>query len=333
MMAKLISILRAIGNSKFKMFLVVMSVLVFLYMLFPVNDLGDYVSSQVALATKSDPVFLQFEDLQVSLLPTPGLKVSKVYVENAAFPPILVQEIKVVPSVSGLISQQPYGSVNAKGLFGGDVSVQVKSGARSDTGIVRQRIELTASRLDLPALRDLGRIPVAMKGKIDLTTMALVDLTFTEQPEVEVNLGVSQFEILPSMVNLGEMGDIALPEIKISRVDVKGRLSAGKLIIESGTFGKEGDDLQGTVKGSIDLQMVKAKNDLTQEGGVHPVLGGYTLFLDLKPSPKLQESAATMFDIFIGKFKVMASDGVHYKFKTYGENFNGMAKFDDPGIK
>jgi type II secretion system protein N len=308
---------RAIANSKLKIFLAFLSVLVFLVVLFPVNDLGDLVSTQVAQLTKNQ-VFLQFDDLQMSVFPGPGLKVSQVHVETPTLPPILAQEIKVAPSISGLIAQQPYGTVNAKGLFGGDIVINVKSGARSDNGVARQRVELTANRLNLQDLRELGHIPVMMKGKLDVSSVALVDVTFAEQPEVELTMNINQFEIPPSTLALEDLGDLAIPEIKVSRVDLKGRLAAGNFIIENGVIGKEGDDLQGTIKGNLTLTF--AKSEFNPNGAVQPVLGPYSLSLDLRPSRKLQDSAATMLS-FLDSYKSTASDGIHYKIKVSGDSF------------
>jgi type II secretion system protein N len=317
MVSFLAKIFRAILQAKFKIFIALVSVLAFLLLLFPVNDLGDLVSTQVAQLTKNQ-IFLQFDELQMSIFPSPGMKVRQVYVEGPAIPSISAQEIKFAPSISGLIVQQPYGTVNAKGLFGGDVQVQVKSGPRSDNGVDRQKIEVTASRLNLQDLRQLGNIPVLMKGKLDVQGTALIDTTFVEQPDVDVVLSIQQFEIPPSMF-ASAMGDLPIPEIKISRVDLKGRLAAGKVIIENGVIGKAGDDLQGTITGNMAL--VVSKNEFGG-GGVSPVPGRYEFNLDLRPSRKLQDSASSMLS-FLDSYKTVAGDGVHYKLKISGDNFRG----------
>lgn len=310
------NVLRAVSAAKFKILLAILSTIVFLLVLFPINDLGDLVSTQVAKLTHNQ-VFLQFEELQMSLFPSPGMKVRQVYVEGPTIPAISAQEIKFAPSVSGLIAQQPYGTVNAKDLFGGDIQIQVKSGSRSDNGVARQRIELSASHLSLQDLRQLGNIPVMMKGKIDLQSTALIDPTFAEQPDVDVVLSINQFEIPPSMF-ASEMGDLPIPEIKVSRVDLKGRLAAGKIIIENGTIGRAGDDLQGTITGDMGLEI--KRSEFNPSGGVAPVLGRYNFNVDLKPSRKLQDSASSMLMI-LDTYKVNAPDGIHYKLKLSGDNF------------
>src|SRR5690349_14338154 len=106
MAAVIVRMLRAILDSKFKVLVALMSMLVFLLVLFPINDLGDFVSTQVAKLTRNQ-VFLQFEELQMSLFPSPGMKVRQVYVEGPTIPAISAQEIKFAPSISALIAQQP----------------------------------------------------------------------------------------------------------------------------------------------------------------------------------------------------------------------------------
>jgi type II secretion system protein N len=309
--------IRAILNSKFKMLVTLISTLIFLFVLFPFNDLGDLVTTQVAKLTKNQ-VFLQFEQLQMSIFPSPGMKVQQVYVEGPALPTtVSAQEIKFAPSISGLIAQQPYGTVNAKGLFGGDLQVTVKSGAKSDNGVARQRVELTANRLNLQDLRQLGNIPIMMKGKLDVNSVALIDPAFGEQPDVDIALSIQNFEIPPSMF-ASPAGDFPVPEIKISKVELKGRLAAGKFLIENGVIGKAGDDLQGTLTGNMGLTF--QKDPFNPQGGVRPVPGSYVFNVDIKPSRKLQENASLMLMI-LENYKVMANDGIHYKLKLSAENF------------
>ncbi len=45
------------------------------------------------------------------------------------------------------------------------------------------------------------------------------------------------------------MGPLTLPDLKLSTVELKGRLAAGRFVIETGTIGKPGDELYGTIKG------------------------------------------------------------------------------------
>lgn len=303
MFASIQQVFRAIFNSKFKIFIMILSTVIFLLVLFPMNDLGDLVSSQVARLTHNK-VFLQFEELKMSLFPAPGMKVEQVFVETQDLG-VSAQEIRFAPSVTGLIGQKPYGTVDAKGLFKGDVYVNVSSGGRTENGVERQKVEIKAQRL---SLQELPHLPVVMKGKVNLDSTALVDLTFTEQPDVDVALNISQFELPPSNVNT-PMGPLPMPDLKLAAIEIKGRLAGGKLIIENGQIGKEGDELRGTITGNMDLSLMNAG------GNINPVLGGYTFNIDLRLKNSFINRASG-FLILVDQFKTATPDGAQYKFKV-----------------
>lgn len=302
---------KALMNSKLKILVALVSVVIFVFVLFPFNDLGDFVSTQVAKVT-GNKLFLQFEELKMSIFPTPGMKFHQVYVEAAGFSGVSAQDIKFTPSIMGMISQKPYGTVNAHGLFKGDLQISVKSGARTDNGVERHKIEVTAQKLNLQDLREFARLPVMMKGKLDFDTTTLMDLTLAEQPDMEVTLSISQFELPPANVPT-PMGPITMPDLKLSSVEIKGRLAAGKLIIESGVIGKESDELRGTITGNIDIT-------LTNVGGnVTPVVGGYDFRIDLRAKRNFQDRAA-LFLSFIDNYKTALPDGSQYRFRVTAAN-------------
>jgi len=298
---------RLLFSSKLKIFVMLLSTLVFLVVLFPTNDLGDLVSTQVARLS-GNTLFLQFEELKMSLFPAPGMKVEQVFVEAAGLPGVAAREITFTPSVGGLIAQKPYGSVSAKGLFKGNLQVQVKSGSRSENGVERQKVEIHAQKLSLQELREVARLPVVMRGQLDLDTQALIDLSFMEQPDMDINLNIRQFELPPSNV-MTPMGPLTLPDLKLSSVELKGRLAGGRLIIENGRIGNESDELRGTITGNLDLTL------LNNGGGLSPVLGGYTFNVDLKAKRNFQDRA-NLFLTFIDAYKTPTSEGAEYKFKV-----------------
>ena len=131
---------------KGKLGVMVGSTLVFGFILFPFSDLSDLVTTQVAKLT-NNAVFVQFSDLKMSLFPTPGMKLNDVYIEAPRTPPLNMNQLVVAPSVAGLIQQKPYGHVAAKGLFKGDVDIQVSKGARTENGNERQRVDIAAKQM------------------------------------------------------------------------------------------------------------------------------------------------------------------------------------------
>lgn len=302
---------KLLKNNKGKIFVMLMSAVIFIFVLFPFDDLSDLISSQVAKLS-NNTVYVTFERLKMSLFPTPGVKMDQVFIESIRTPALSASELTITPSVSGMLAQKPYGHVSAKGFLKGNVDLSMSKGQRSDNGVERQRIEVSAKKIALHDLRELANLPVLLKGQLNLETTALADLTFQEQPDMDIDLTINQFELPPSNVNT-PMGPLTLPDLKLSTVELKGRLAAGQFIIETGTIGKPGDELQGTIKGKIGLT-------LNNRGGMftHQV-GAYDFSIDLKAKKSFQDRAA-LFLSFIDGFKTPTAEGSQYKFKVSATN-------------
>lgn len=309
-MNRVVAALTWLKQNKGKFFLSFVSTLVFLFILFPFDDLGDLVSTQVSKFSHNT-LFVNFEKLRMSLAPT-GLNFKNIYIETINTPAISAKELTISPSLSGLIRKLPYGSVDADGIFKGSVVLKVGSGSKTENGVERHRIEIKAKTLSLAEIRNATKLPFAIKGNLDLNSSALADLTFTEQPDIDMNIQISSFELPPSNVNT-QMGPITLPELKLTTLELKGRLSAGRFLIESGKIGKEGDELTGFIKGSMGLSLLKT------EGGVIPQFGSYSFDIDLKMKKSFQDKAGP-FMVLLDNYKTPLADGAQYKLKVSAQN-------------
>jgi type II secretion system protein N len=305
---KLFSLLK---NNKGKIFVMFFSSLVFVFLLFPFDDLSDLISTQVAKLT-NNALYVQFEKLKMSLIPTPGVQMKQVHIESLTTPTLSASELTITPSVTGLIQQKPYGNISAKGFLKGDVVLNMGKGTRSDNGVERQRIDVSAKKVSLHDLRELANLPVHLKGQLNLQSSALADLTFQEQPDVELDLIVQQFELPPSNINT-PMGPLTLPDFKLTSLELKGRLAAGRFIIETGTIGKPGDEIQGTIKGNINLNIQNRGGNFAHQ------IGAYSFDIDLQAKKSFQDRAA-LFLTFIDNFKTPTTDGAQYKFKVSANN-------------
>jgi type II secretion system protein N len=302
---------KLIRDSKGKLFVMVLSSLLFIFILFPFDDLSDLISSQVSKLTNNS-LYVQFDKLKMSLFPTPGVRMDQVYIESIRMPSLSAEELVITPSISGLIQQKPYGQISAKGFLKGDVELQMGKGTRTENGIERQKIEISAKKVALNDLRALGNLPIMLKGQVNIESTALADLTFQEQPDVDLNLTINSFELPPSNVNT-PMGPLTLPDLKLSTVELKGRLAAGRFIIETGTIGKPGDELYGTIKGNIGITIIN------QGGRFGQQIGAYNFEIDLKAKKSFQDRAA-LFLSFIDGYKTPTAEGAQFKFKVSATN-------------
>jgi type II secretion system protein N len=310
-MEQLRQFLKLISQSKGKIAVMILSTLVFAFILFPFDDLSDLISSQVSKLSNNS-VYLSFEKLKMSIFPQPGVKMDSVYIETLNTPALSAQELVITPSVSGLIQQKPYGQVSAKGLLKGDVELSMGKGSRTENGLERHKLEISAKKVSLNDLRELANLPVMLKGELDLESTALADLTFQEQPDIDVDMKINKFELPPSNVNT-PMGPLTLPDLKLTAVELKGRLAAGRFIIETGTIGRPGDELYGSIKGDININIVNRGGRFGQQ------IGAYNFTIDLKAKKSFQDRAGLFLALLDG-YKTPTAEGAQYQFKVSATN-------------
>ncbi len=295
-----------IFEHKWKFVLMLISSLVFAALLFPFGDLGDLVSSQVSKLTNNQ-LYLQFDRLHLSLFPEAGVALDEVYVETQNFPALKSQQLVFTPSISSLIYQKPAGSVALKGFLQGTVEASLKPASKSENGVPRQTLTLNAKKISLSELRDLVELPVMIKGQLDIDSKAIADLSFQEAPDMDLTIKIEKFELPAGNVQT-QMGPLTLPNLKLSSVELKGRLSAGRFQIESGVIGRDTDEVKGTIKGGMALTIQNHK------GRIVPLWGGYAFEVDLSIRKSFQDRAA-LFLNFIDPHKTPLADGARYAFK------------------
>jgi type II secretion system protein N len=278
---------------------------------FPTGDLGDFVSTKVSEVSQNQ-VFLQFSEFGFNLFP-PALNFEQVYVETPYLPALTTENLSISPSISSMISKKPYGSVYADGLFKGEVKIQLKKGTSTENIPERHRLIVNAEKLDLKALHDGFNLPVALNGFLNLNLDAQADPNMAEQPEADVLITIDNF-VLPTATVSTMMGPLTLPEIKLERVEIKGRLSNGSLIIEQGDIGNTKDELTGKIKGNWALSINAAQ-------GFAPNLGAYNFDIDLTTKKSFQTKAG-LFLSLLDSYKSAAGDSARYHFKVSAANLD-----------
>jgi type II secretion system protein N len=295
-----------------KFFLFVLGLVVFTLILFPLDDLGDFVTSQVAKVTQNT-IYVRFDRMGLSIVPQPGLELNDVYVETAATPPLSVQEMTLTPSLGALLHQQPFGHFSARGFMKGEVDIEISNGKRTEEGRARYQIDFEAEKLSLNDIRDLAGLPMVMRGQVDLNiNEALVDPFFTAQPEGEVAIKIGSFD-MPATI-LPYMGGISVPELKLGQIVVNGRLSGGRLNISSGKIGSPGDEVHGDIKGNIGITFQNTNGIIT------PFLGSYSLEVDLSVQNSFGQKVP-LLDMALQQYKAQAPLGSsRYRMKLSASN-------------
>lgn len=311
---------RTVNRLKWHILGAVASTFAFIFLLFPFDDLTDLASAQIALQTQNR-VFAQFEGLDVSLLPTLGAEATQAHIEAAGVPfPIKAETVRVYPSLFALLKNSLEGQLELEGFYNGRVDVRLKGAGQSDRGTPRQTLVFDTENIQIGSLIEAANLslPLSIRGLLKLQSTGTLDLGFTEQPTVEADLGLTQFQSQPFSVDLQGMG-LSVPGLKLSEVVIKAKLSNGQLELEQVRLGKAGDDLQMTVKGRWAVSL--------QPGG-RPVLGQYNFDIDLTPSAGFLRSGGSDFLTILGSLmgRMDANPG-RMRFNVSGEGIYGQARF------
>lgn len=316
---KFVQILRkALWANKWRILLTLLLVPVFVILLFPTDDVGDLVTTEVGKATHNQ-VYLQFNHMNLSFLPQPGVSFDDFSVETAQMPPLSIRRLEVNPSLMGLLLRKIDVSASAEGIFRGDVKVSVRPGRKLENGAQTQSLNIQAERVSLGDLRQFAGLPVQLRGQLNLSAEGQIDPSFSTQPDITLNLQSPNFELQPSSVET-LMGPLTLPDLKLGQLQLKGRLSAGQFLIEEGVFGRPGDDLVGNIKGTLSLEMRNLG------GRIQPVATNYEFRIDMT-AKKAFEDRSRLFLMLIEGHRQPEGDGGRYRFVLRGNASAGQFNF------
>lgn len=306
MMDMIIKTIRFVWSQKFKILFTIVFTFVFLFLLFPFKDLNDFVSGQVSALTQNS-VYLQFEDMQINPV-TASISLDGVLVETSTIEGLNVNSISASPSLAALFKRQPGGKLVADGLFGGRAEMKLTPLATLESGAVKANLNISSESISLKDLRDTMKISIPLSGSANITANITADMSFKEQPDGDMSIVIDNFEMPATSINSPNFGSIALPEIKFKQVDVKGKLTGGKLVIENAKLGNPSDDLSGTLKGDIAISIQNVG------GQARPMMGGYNFNIDLVAKPAFVQRAS-FFLSFIDQFKTEEKGSSRYRLK------------------
>ncbi len=295
---------------KLKILTVFLSALVFFTLLFPLNDLNDYISSVVAKMTQNQ-VFLQFEELGFSFLTGPGIELKTVEVDTPHLDTVKADELILRPSLGSLFGSFG-GSMSASGIFGGEIS-----GSISQKEDVNLEFDVSTEGTNLKSLIKLLPIDGNLKGKLNANASGMLDASFRTQPKSNFNFNISSLNLAGLTIQT-QMMPITLPKLNIKELILAGRLEDGNLHFDDFRIGKDRDDIVGTVKGKLGLRFIGT----AQKFKVLP--GAYNLAIRLKVKPDVEKNFAILFNGFgLNKYK----NGQNFSFRASGTPGN-IPKFD-----
>jgi type II secretion system protein N len=303
---------------KWRGLLITVLSILFFVLRFPVDDLNDMITTKVAQAT-GNQVYVQFDKMALGFLPL-SLELEGFSVEAPGLSPLTIKRLEVVPSLTSLLLQKPAGRLQAEGLFRGVIKAELSAGKKLEGGIQTFDIAIEGEGLQLNDLRQYFQSPVAVRGKANLNIKGYIDPTWQAQPDLSLELAATGLELQSSSVNT-LMGPLNLPDLKMSGLNAKSRLSAGNLLIEDVTIGKENqDELAGKVSGQMGLEL-KGRGPQ-----VFPLMGSYSYKVNLGVQKTLEDRAKT-FLLLIEAHRTPEALGGRYRFNVLGDMRTGAFNF------
>jgi type II secretion system protein N len=318
MLSKILDpIMNIIRFQKKKIALLLGLYIVFLYILFPFNDLGDLVSGKISQATQGQ-VFLDFDNISLSLFPTPGLSLSKVTVETPYAPALTAKSISIAPSILGLLSFRPGINVRASGFLGGDLNVSAGVGDKTITTPIhrKQNITLDMTDISLGSVARLASLPLRFEGNISGNIDSQVDTDFAEQPSGDVDIRATKTIIPEGNINT-PYGPIGLPKLNMGEIIVQGHTDKGSMEISKLVAGKPGGDLYATATGKVDVRLQKTGDS------VQPNIGAYDLNVRLQIGEALRQKVGSFLGV-LSSYQTAAN--------TYAFRISAPNSFSTPSL-
>ena len=299
-------ILSLLRYHKLKILITFVSTVFFFIMLFPFSDLSLFISDIIAKNTRNQ-VILQFEDLMLKLLPSPGFQMSQIVVNTPFVSGLKVEDMVLRPTLSSVFGQ--FGmTTQLNGVMGGRLSLFVKILEENNQGDPKLDTRIRTQNISIQEVLKNTPLDFNISGYLHLQGEGQWDLSFEAQPDFRLRTQTQNFQLqnvsLPTPI-----GPFPLPVLSIKEILIRVNLKEGQLQIETLEIGRQGDDLIAQVNGFIDLQFRKGIN------GPQLLPGRYNLACRLT----LQSNLESQFEALIG----LSNLDQHKKNGTYSFRVTG----------
>lgn len=294
------------------------SFLLFTFLTFPYGDLGNLVSSEVAKRTNNQ-VILGFKDMGFNFIPSPGLNFSNVEIRGSMLPELNMKELEISPSIAGLMSLKPGVRIASQGIFGGNLLLNTRGKEENAKGTLKHSINLEAQKISIKRLGQNFSLPVDLAGNIDIDLNSIVDPSFVDQPDGEVEINISPFKLIGGNINTGMIGVISLPPISLKRAVIKAQIKQNKLRINQFQIGSPNEDVMIKVKANLDLRFRSGPR------GIRPTPGPYDAEIEINAGPGFERNYGVYLS-FLEQYKKAGIGRNVYKFKVSGLSFRRPPK-------
>lgn len=318
-------LLNIIRHEKKKIFFFISSTLLCTFLLFPFDDLSDFITMKISESTQ-DNVYLQFDGLSFSLLPLFGIKMNNVIVESSYAPTVKIKKLNIAPHITSLITGRPGGKIKALGLFDGNINVQFSPSKKlkmdePEMGIGIDIRKIKLSRLS-NFLKETYQFPFSLSGETNIESKLHIDFPrFREQPKGKFKIHIEKLKIPQSKIPLTHNMTFPIPSLKLNEVTFIAEINNKKLNIIEGKIGDKKNNFHGTLTGNIFL-------DFQPRGRLKS--GGYNLKVNLNVNNTLKEQLIfSLLDNYEGigeKYKFDNLTGIRYSMEISADSFQSLPK-------
>lgn len=254
-------------NHKLKLCLVLAVAVLLAAIMFPNDDLSDYVS---ALAAKNGGIYLQMDNLGIKLITGPGLEANDVVLEQKGDPPLKIGGLQASVSLLKALTAKIGISARIEKLFGGNFDIDYQQDGKAKSGTPFDEVTLHVESLSLEALLDYlasaNVLGPKMRGsmRVDLSKLR-IDHMFEEQPSATASLDIPTLSF-PAQTLLTQMGPQPIPTLELGHASLKNaKLSEGQLDIPDFTLGDPKGEFYAKIKGTLGLKVRKVGAVLNPE--------------------------------------------------------------------
>lgn len=228
--------------------------------MFPNEDLSDYVSS---LLSRTSGLYIQFDNLGLTIIPGPGFEADDVLVELRGMPALRAGNVQATTSLLKAITAKIGISAQLRNLFGADIQLEFAQNGTAKSGVPFDDVSFRAEKLSLDALMDflaaanLGGPKVHGTARIDFNKLR-VDHFFAEQPSALASIDIPSLSF-PAQTLMTQMGPQPIPTLELGHAALKNmKLADGILEIPDLTLGDAKGEFYAKIKGTLGLQLRKA---------------------------------------------------------------------------
>lgn len=232
-------------------------------LLFPLGDLSDLISNEVYKAS-AQKVYLQFKDLSFNPA-TMTVVLEDVELDTPIAQELKAGKIQASPSIMSLIKQSPGGTLELQNFLGGTTKLNLGTvGSFQDPNFATS-IQLEMQQVSLADLQSTLRSPVPLSGELNVNSQIALEfenkapagtpplVQLKSLQDGDVTILIRKFKMPATSITTVQMGRLGLPLIELSNIELKAKVSQGKITIESGKIGGPSDEFFGTIKGDLTL--------------------------------------------------------------------------------